>query len=121
MELRLKDFKDYIESFDNGTEFNYGISKPFSWRGSYDEVAFAIIEKPMTRDDVLKMIDLAYSETFDGYKGGEYTYKDHTSVHFEKDTSAYTNGGYCNDMIAKIEGGISYRSQEDKLMSIAFT
>ena len=46
--MELKNLKDYISSFPNETVFKYGISKPFSWRGSYDEVAFSI-ETPMTR------------------------------------------------------------------------
>ena len=70
--MKLKDFKQHISNFPKLTEFNYGISKPFSWRGSYDEVAFSIVEYPMTREEILANIELAYTETFYGYKGGEY-------------------------------------------------
>jgi len=52
--MELKEFKQHIESFPKGTKFSYGISKPFSWRGSYDEVAFSIIENEISREDILK-------------------------------------------------------------------
>lgn len=119
--MELKEFKDYIENTENGKQFNYGISKPFSWRGSYDEVAFEILEQPMTREEILANIEKAYKGTFYGYKGGEYTYKDYTEVHFEEGTSRYTDGGYCAEMIAKIEGGEIYESQEKRLVKLAFS
>ena len=68
--MELKDFKQHISNFPKGTVFNYGISKPFSWRGSYDEVAFSLVESQMTREEILSNIELAYTETFNGYKGG---------------------------------------------------
>ena len=119
--MELKEFKDYIENTDNGKQFNYGISKPFSWRGSYDEVAFEILEQPMTREEILANIEKAYKGTFYGYKGGEYTYKDYTEVHFEEDSRSNTAGGYCAEMIAKIEGGKIYESQEKRLVKLAFS
>ena len=119
--MKLKEFKDYIENAENGKQFNYGISEPFSWRGSYDEVAFEILEQPMTREEILANIEKAYQGTFYGYKGGEYTYKDYTEVNFEEDTSSYTDGGYCAEMIAKIEGGEIYGSQENRLVKLAFS
>ena len=120
--MQLQEFKQYIENFDMGTTFNYGISKPFSWRGSYDEVAFALVEESMTREQVLENIELAYTETFYGYKGGEYRYKGYTTVNFEQEGSRnYSNGDYVASMIAKIENSDTYQSQEDRLVKLAFT
>jgi hypothetical protein len=65
--MKLIEFKKHIESFPIGKIFNIGISKPFSWRGSYDRVTFSVIEKDMTREEILENIELAYSETFRGY------------------------------------------------------
>lgn len=118
--MELKQFKQQIEQAEEGKTFDYGISEPFSWRGSYDEVAFEIIEQPMTREEILANIEKAYTGTFYGYKGGEYTYVDYTEVHFEEDGSRYTDGGYCAEMIAKIEGGETYQSQEMRLVKLAF-
>lgn len=119
--MTLKEFKTHIESFPNETEFNYGISKPFSWRGVYAEVAFEMLEQPMTKEDILANIELAYTETFRGYKGGEYTYDDHTDIHFETDCGSYTSGGYVSLWIAKIEEKEEYQSQEDRLVKLAFS
>lgn len=117
----LKEFKEQIEQAEIGKTFNYGISEPFSWRGSYCEVAFEIIERPMTREEILANIQKAYEGIFYGHKGGEYTYTDWTDVHFEEDASSYTDGGYCAEMIAKLEDDEVYESQEKRLVRLAFS
>lgn len=118
--MELKEFKDYVQNFKQGTEFEYGISDPFSWRGSYDEVAFEVLQRPMTREEILAKINKAYSETFSGYKGGEFTFDDYTPVNFEEDTGRYTDGGYCAEWIAKIEGSEMRQSQEERLVKLMF-
>jgi hypothetical protein len=118
----LKDFKQHISNFPKGTEFNYGISEPFSWRGSYDEVAFSIVESPMTREEILANIEIAYTKTFHGYKGGEYEYGEYTSVNFEeKGNRNYSDGGYTARMIDKIQNRERYVSQEERLVKLAFS
>jgi len=119
--MNLIDFKKHIESFDNGTEFKYGISKPFSWRGSYDEVAFSITEEPMTKEAILRNIEKAYTELFCGYKGGEYRYSDYTTVNFEEGSRNYSGGGYCSEMIAKLNHIMPFKSQEERLVKLAFS
>lgn len=119
--MYLSEFKDHILSFPNGTQFNYGISRPFSWRGSYDEVAFSIVEEPTTREEIMDSILLAYTEVFYGYKGGEYRYGDYTRVNFEDEGNGnYSNGEYTSNIIAKIENAEVYRSQEERLIKLAF-
>jgi hypothetical protein len=119
--MELKKFKQHIESFPKGTKFSYGISKPFSWRGSYDEVAFSIVENEMSKEDILKNIELAYNETFYGYKGGEYKYNDYTNMNFEEEGSGnYSNGSYVAEMIGRIENSETYQSQEERLVKLAF-
>ena len=119
--MNLKDFKEHISNYPNQTNFNYGVSKPFSWRGSYDKVGFSIVESPMTREEILVNIELAYTEIFSGYKGGDYEYSDYTTINFEGGgNSDYTDGEYVGQMIAKIEGGEVYLSQEERLIKLAF-
>ena len=119
--MELKEFKQHIENFPKGTLFNYGISKPFSWRGSYDEVAFSIIESEMSKEDILKNIELAYTETLYGYKGGEYRCSDYTTLNFEENGYGdYSDGGYVSVMIGKIENSETYKSQEERLVKLAF-
>ena len=118
--MTLLDFKLYIESLPNNIQFKYGISEPFSWRGSYDEVAFSIIEKETSKQDVLDKINLAYTQTFIGYKGGKFEYYDQTPVNFESGTNRFTDKSYVAEKISEIEGGSSYRDLEEKLVKIAF-
>ncbi len=119
--MQLKDFKKHIKSFPDGTIFKYGISQPFSWRGVYAEVAFEMLEKPMSKEEILANIELAYTETFQGYKGGEYRYKDHTDIHFEEDSSKWTDGRYISRWIAKVREEEEFISQEDRLVKSAFS
>lgn len=119
--MNLKEFKQQIEQAEAGKIFDYGISEPFSWRGIYSEVAFEIIECPMPREEILANIEKSYTGTFYGHKGGEYTYSDYTRVNFEEGRSRWTDGGYCAEMIAKIQGGKVYQSQEMRLAKLAFS
>ena len=118
--MKLGDFKKHIEVFPAGTEFKFGLSEPFSWKGVYAEVAFAITEQPMTREEVLANIRLAYRGTFCGLKYGEYSYDDDTDVHFEPDSKTWTDGGYASAWIARIEQQEAYKTQEERLVKLAF-
>jgi hypothetical protein len=119
--MNLKQFKQHIESFPQGTQFDFGISEPFSWRGVYAEVAFNMLEQPMTKEEILSNIELAYTDTFYGHKGGEYEYGDHTDIHFEEDRSSWTDGGYVSRWISRIEEKEAYLSQEERLVKMAFS
>lgn len=119
--MTLLDFKNYISEFPKETIFNYGISEPFSWRGSYSEVAFQFLEESMSAEKILQNINLAYEGTFYGYKGGDYTYYDYTEVNFESNYGSWTDGGYVSAKIAEIEKTESYSSQEDRLVKLAFS
>lgn len=118
--MYLIDFKNHISAFPVGTIFDYGISEPFSWRGIYAEVAFKMLDQPMTREEILENIEKAYTETFYGHKGGEYTYHNRTEIHFEENSSRYTDGEYCDDWITKISGEYSYMDEEERLVKLAF-
>ncbi len=118
--MKLQDFKEYISNFPIRTVFNYGISEPFSWRGDYSEVAFAITKGKTSREGILSSIQLAYEERFAGYKGTINEYDGCTPIHFEKGCKYYTDGKYSWDKIAEIEGSEAYKSVEEKLVKLAF-
>ncbi len=119
--MTLEELRDHIDGFPAKTVFKFGLSKPFSWRGSYDEVAFSIVEAPMSKQEVLSVINEALTLTFFGYKGGEYKYNLSTKVNFEGGGySNYTDGGYTSEMISKITKTPLYRTQEERLVKIAF-
>lgn len=116
--MKLEEFKKHFET-SKAESFDYGISEPFSWRGSYDEVAFEILEDQMDKSEILRRINMAYTEQFHGYKGGEYRYNDYTEIHFECGHGSWSDGWYCANIIAEIEGSF-YQDQEERLVKLAF-
>ena len=93
--MNLQEFKEHFENAPEGKQFLYGISHPFSWRGDYSQVAFAITYGPMSREEILANIEEAYTNSFYGYKGGKYRYDDSTPINFEeKGYQNYSDGNY---------------------------
>jgi hypothetical protein len=118
--MRLHEFERYFESFSKTKIFKRGISEPFTWRGDYSQVAFAVTEESMTTEDILANIRRAYTEKFIGYKGGEYRFYKSTEVNFEDNYGAYTEGAYAAQWIANLEGTERPMSQEERLLSLCF-
>lgn len=52
-----------------------------SYRGYYERLAFEPTNEPTTVAYVLTVLDEADGETFEGYKGGDYTMGAHTFLH----------------------------------------
>ena len=117
--MTLGELKVFVENQEKQL-FDFGLSLPFSWRGSYCEVAFSILKEQTSKVDLLKSIEDALSETFRGYKGGDYNFNLDTEVNFEIDYSDYTDGGYCRRLISEIEDSEPYESEEQKLVRIVF-
>lgn len=119
--MNLRQLKKHIESFPSDHVFDNTLSEPFSWRGSYCEVALDItLGNQQTRTEALEKIERAYTDTFRGYKGGEYTYNDYTEVYFEYDTSSWSDGGHTSRLISQLENDEEYQSQEMRLTKLAF-
>lgn len=118
--MNLGEFKKHIESFPNGHVFNYGISEPFSWRGVYAEVAFSIVKKETSREDIVAKIEAALTDEFEGWKGGKYRYNEYTSVNFEETQRNWSDGEYCQWAISEITKEDVCRTQEERLVKLAF-
>jgi len=118
--MTLVEFKNKINSLPKDSEFSYSISEPFSWRGSYAEVAFSIEETPSNATQVLEKINMAYDREFTGYKGGEYTYDDYTDVHFESGHESYSDGDYVERIIQGLTESGVVESPEKKLVDLLF-
>ena len=74
--MTLKEFKNFIKNKPDDYIFKTKLTNVFSWRGSYDEVAFSLSKEECTKQELLDIINKAYARTFYGYKGGEYSYDD---------------------------------------------
>lgn len=116
--MELKQFKDYIYEFPQGTKFDYGISEPFCMGGDPTDVAFTMLIVPMTREDILSRIDLAYNQTFTSSKGKEYQYNDFSDVRFESGPMVWSHGWYVDEWISRLEK--KYDTNEEKLIKLAF-
>lgn len=118
--MTLGELKTFIENQEKQT-FDFGLSLPFPWRGSYAEVAFSILKEQTSKVDLLKSVDDALSGRFRSYKGRNFNYDLQTDVNFEMDYSAYSDGEYCRRLISEIEDSEPYDTEEQKLVKLAFS
>ena len=68
-----------LEKEDPGRIVPFGFSRPHSYRGYYDELAFEPKEN-ITIGEMLEAAQSALGKTFMGYKGGEYVMDEFTYV-----------------------------------------
>lgn len=113
----LKDLKEMFDRINDDVVLKFGLTGVFSWRGSYDEVAFSIGPN-ISAKQCKELIQQAYEDTFYGYKGGEYNYTDYTEVNFEAQSGAYSDGEYTEDFIALIEDKDSEYDRDTYLVSL---
>lgn len=118
--MTLGELKNHFEQMENGKVLNFKLSNPFSWRGIYAECAFDVLKETSTKEENLEQIEEALTEEFEGWKGGEFRYNLDTEVHFESETSSYTDGGYARELVAEIKGEKPYDSIEQELVELAF-
>lgn len=118
--MNLGELKKYIESFPDGTRFEYSLSEPFSWRGVYAEVAFSIKGESCTKEELLAKIGVALTDEFYGYKGGNFKYNEYTPVNFEEDYRSWSDGGYTERMISELSETPLATSPEERLVKLAF-
>lgn len=97
----LQNLIKFVQGLDDNKIYKYGLSYPFSWRGKYDEVCFSIEYGNFTKDQMMVNLVCATLDTFEGYKGGEYTYDLQTRVNFEEDYGSYSDGEYENKYFMK--------------------
>lgn len=64
-----------------GTGFAEGITAPHSYRGYYERLAFEVLDADQTAGEALAVAESALGETYQGYKGGDYTMHERTLVH----------------------------------------
>ena len=87
---KLGELRGFIENLPEDKTFRFSLDGPFSWRGNYQEVGFCIVRRECSKKELLEVVNDAFTGTFEGYKGGEYTYDEETRINFENDDSCYT-------------------------------
>lgn len=74
----LKDLITWLESQDQNLKVPYGFAEPSSYRGYYEDLAFAP-EENVTFGEMLAYAKYALGKTFEGYKGGQYLMDEYTN------------------------------------------
>lgn len=73
----LGELIEWLEHQDGAKVVPHGFGEPCSYRGYYEDVAFAPAEN-VTFASMLANAKSALGATFQGYKGGEYTMNEYT-------------------------------------------
>lgn len=71
------------------TDNSSGITNEHSYRGYYSDLAFSRSPSPTPASEVLAMCNRALQDTYEGYKGGDFTYTPKTPLWF----ASYGNSG----------------------------
>lgn len=99
--MNLKQLRLWFENRPAGETLTLGLSYPFSWRGSYNEVAFTLDYNVGVAESLVN-IDRAMLGEFQGWKGGMYEYTDYTTVNFEVEEGGYSDKQYVKDKMKEI-------------------
>jgi hypothetical protein len=84
----LREVQAFLQTVDTDFVFSIGFRSPHSWRGVYSEVAFQSRPSVGPRC-MLDAIEEATSKTFEGWKGGEYSYNLDNHGHLEAGGEGY--------------------------------
>jgi hypothetical protein len=76
----LQDLIAALKELPQEAAISFGFGEPDSYRGYYDQLAFAP-KANTTIGDMLRMAEKALGATFYGYKGGEYTMHEYTDCY----------------------------------------
>lgn len=91
--MTVKEFYNKIETYKEN-EMNFKIEEVFSWRGIYSEPCVSLSTNKSTKEENLNMLNRLCTETFEGWKGGEYEYSWCDTIHFEAGEGSYSEGDY---------------------------
>lgn len=78
--MELRDLIKFLEARDPAKVVPLGFSEPHSYRGDYYDLAFEPTAD-VTVGSMLECARFALGQTFQGYKGGDFTMREYTSVH----------------------------------------
>lgn len=76
-QITLGQAKRLLEMLPPEAVATYGFTSAHSYRGYYNQVAFEPVCGVSVRQ-MLSEVNKALSETFTGYKGGDFTYNEYT-------------------------------------------
>ena len=98
--MTIKDLYNKKESWPEDT-MDFCVTDVFSWRGVYAEPACSLSTSNTTKVENLDMLCRLMSESFMGWKGGEYTYCSADTINFECSEGSYSDGKYLIGFLAR--------------------
>lgn len=78
--MNLAEIIELLETFPKDKIAEVGIGRPISWRGDYSQLAF-IEAEGITVEEMINNARSAIGETFEGWKGGDFTMDLYTDCH----------------------------------------
>jgi hypothetical protein len=91
--MNLGEYIEILERYPRDKIVPLGLGNPHSWRGSYDELSFS----PVRNTTVGAMLDAARSAigaTYTGWKGGDYTMSETTTINIEAREGSWSDNGF---------------------------
>jgi hypothetical protein len=79
--MTIIQLKNFLNRFSDDKICLYGFSSPHSYRGYYDQAA-VVPTQNVTIAEMKSTLDKLLTDTFEGWKGGEYKYDEDTEIHF---------------------------------------
>jgi len=76
-----------IDHFGHDRAVRHGFTSPHSWRGIYAMPSFA--HSPATLGEMRRSVSRSLTETFEGWKGGDYRYDDGSIAHLDYEGECY--------------------------------
>jgi hypothetical protein len=81
----LGDIIERLEQEDPELTLPVGWEHPHSWRGSYSQLAFELVQRPTTVGELLTVTRSAVGATYTGWKGGEFTMGSYSGVYLAEE------------------------------------
>jgi hypothetical protein len=82
MQITIGDMLNFLESKDPDEILIHGFKNPHSYRGMYDCASVEVADHEVKVSSMIETCRELLSETFFGWKGGEYEYNEDTSLFF---------------------------------------
>ncbi len=89
--MRLEEYIQTLKGFDPNLKLEKGLSNPHSWRGSYDQLSFEIVDN-ITIGEMLKVAEGCIGKIFYGWKGGEYLMDQYSQINVEVESGKCSSG-----------------------------
>ena len=78
--MYLNEIIDELRRVDQNKLLPFRLTNPHSYRGDYSELAFERLDFTSSVGDWVKMLKAQIGQTYQGYKGGEYTMAEYSNV-----------------------------------------